>query len=246
MDQVKMGKLIAKIRKEKGLTQFELGEKLGVNAQAVSKWESGRTAPDISIINELADILEVTTSDLLKGLQTPKPPDPQNKFKVVLFWVKRHFIFVVLEIFLIIQLIFLVNFYLNNHDKYKIINFRSVKSPLLIEGKIITFPKKDYIVLNQLFFNDVSENSIIEDKKVIELNLILKNKDEVLYVYKNEILDDYGKNESFSLADALNSIPTLFFEVNTSQNEYDNLTIFVDYIDTNSEETTEEIKIEKT
>ena len=68
----------------------------------------------------------------------------------------------------------------------------------------------------------------------------------MLYVYKNEILDDYGKNESFSLADALNSIPTLFFEVNTSQNEYDNLTIFVDYIDTNSEETTEEIKIEKT
>ena len=50
-----IGETIAKLRKEKGLTQGELGGRLGVSNQAVSKWESGMTAPDIMLLPILAD-----------------------------------------------------------------------------------------------------------------------------------------------------------------------------------------------
>ncbi len=60
-----VGKQIATLRTEKGLTQAELGERIGVSFQAVSKWERGETLPDVSILPELADILETTIDNLL-------------------------------------------------------------------------------------------------------------------------------------------------------------------------------------
>lgn len=67
MDQEKIGKLIAKQRKMKGLTQQQLGDMVGVGYRAVSKWETGLTMPDISNINELCKILDITSDELLKG-----------------------------------------------------------------------------------------------------------------------------------------------------------------------------------
>lgn len=62
-----IGNRIAAWRKEKGLTQEELAEALGVSAQAVSKWENDVSCPDISLLPKLAKILEVTTDELLTG-----------------------------------------------------------------------------------------------------------------------------------------------------------------------------------
>ncbi len=49
MDQIKIGRFIAKCRKDKKLTQVELSEKLGVSDRSVSKWENGRCLPDLSL-----------------------------------------------------------------------------------------------------------------------------------------------------------------------------------------------------
>ena len=67
MEQEKIGKFIAKLRKEKGLTQDELGEKLSINGKTVSKWETGRTLPDISLLKSISDILGITVTELLTG-----------------------------------------------------------------------------------------------------------------------------------------------------------------------------------
>lgn len=67
MDQVKTGKLIAACRKEHGLTQMQLAEKLNITDRAVSKWETGRALPDTSIMLELCDILNISVNDLLSG-----------------------------------------------------------------------------------------------------------------------------------------------------------------------------------
>ena len=67
MEQEKIGKLIATKRKEKGLTQEQLAEKLGVTNKAVSKWENGRGMPDLALIKELSQILGITVSTLLSG-----------------------------------------------------------------------------------------------------------------------------------------------------------------------------------
>ena len=67
MDQIKIGKFIASCRKGVGLTQMQLAEKLNVTDRAVSKWETGRSLPDSSIMLELCEILKITVNDLLCG-----------------------------------------------------------------------------------------------------------------------------------------------------------------------------------
>ena len=67
MDIEKIGRFIAGRRKNAGLTQLQLAEKLGITDRAVSKWERGRALPDSAIMLELCDILQVTVNDLLSG-----------------------------------------------------------------------------------------------------------------------------------------------------------------------------------
>ena len=62
-----IGKRIALLRKEKGLTQEELATHMGVSPQAVSKWENDQTCPDISALPSLARLLGVSVDELLEG-----------------------------------------------------------------------------------------------------------------------------------------------------------------------------------
>ena len=64
-----IGKRIALLRKEKGLTQEELATHMGVSPQAVSKWENDQTCPDISALPKLSKLLGVTVDELLEGKQ---------------------------------------------------------------------------------------------------------------------------------------------------------------------------------
>lgn len=68
-----IGKRIALLRKEKGLTQEELANAMGVSPQAVSKWENDQTCPDISALPKLARLLGVTVDELLEGKQELAP-----------------------------------------------------------------------------------------------------------------------------------------------------------------------------
>ena len=62
-----VGKQISASRKSLNMTQSELGERLNISFQAVSKWERGETLPDTSILVDLANILETTVDNLLNG-----------------------------------------------------------------------------------------------------------------------------------------------------------------------------------
>ena len=81
-----LGKRIAELRKERGLKQDALAEKLAISSQAVSKWENDQTCPDISVLPLLAEILGVTVDKLLTG-KDPAPIvqlPPQEKKDLVL------------------------------------------------------------------------------------------------------------------------------------------------------------------
>lgn len=67
MDINSVGNQISMLRKQKGLTQNELGERLGISFQAVSKWERGETLPDTAILLDLAEVLETTVDYILTG-----------------------------------------------------------------------------------------------------------------------------------------------------------------------------------
>lgn len=63
----KIGNFIKKLRKEKGMTQSQLAEKLNISFQSVSKWETGETLPDTNILLSLCDVLDTTVDTLLNG-----------------------------------------------------------------------------------------------------------------------------------------------------------------------------------
>ena len=67
MDQEKIGKFIAQRRKAGGYTQAALAERLGITDRAVSKWETGRSLPDVSIMPELCGLLDISVNELLSG-----------------------------------------------------------------------------------------------------------------------------------------------------------------------------------
>ena len=67
IDQKKTGQFIADIRKEKGLTQKQLADEIGVSDKAISRWETGRGMPDTSIMADLCKVLDISINELLSG-----------------------------------------------------------------------------------------------------------------------------------------------------------------------------------
>ena len=67
MDAKKIGSFIAEKRKSKKMTQMQMGEKLGVTAKTISRWENGNYMPDISLLIPIAELLEITVDELLQG-----------------------------------------------------------------------------------------------------------------------------------------------------------------------------------
>lgn len=67
MDKEKTGKMIRQARIDKGYTQSELGDLVGVSNKAISRWENGETFPDIGVIEPLAQMLELRIQDIITG-----------------------------------------------------------------------------------------------------------------------------------------------------------------------------------
>lgn len=72
MDQIVIGKFIAKKRKEKNFTQEQLAERLGVSNKTISKWETGKCLPDYSIVESLCRALDITMAELFDGEEDEK------------------------------------------------------------------------------------------------------------------------------------------------------------------------------
>ena len=106
MNQEVIGKFILSCRKDKGLTQMQLAEKLNISNRAVSKWETGKSLPDASNMLELCEILGITVNELLSGerlttmeeyqkraeqnmvdLQDKKAQSQKSLFRLNLTWV---------------------------------------------------------------------------------------------------------------------------------------------------------------
>lgn len=90
MEQVKIGKFIASKRKEQGLTQLQLAKKLGITDRAVSKWETGKSLPDASLMPELCKLLKITINDLLCGEVVSVENYNEKAEKALLEMVKKE------------------------------------------------------------------------------------------------------------------------------------------------------------
>ena len=150
MDQVKIGKLIAKLRKSKNLTQQELGNIVGVGNQAVSKWENGNCLPDISIINKLCEVLEITSDELLKGELTNNHEIPiKTNKKYRYLWLLPIILFIIAGAIILFL----------NKDKEPPIDanvyiLERVGTDYYVSGQIASESNKLSIYINSIEFND--------------------------------------------------------------------------------------------
>ena len=79
MKKKTLGMMISSLRKEKGMTQLELAEKMGVTDKAVSKWERDLSFPDINSIPKLAEVFEVSVDELMQVKTETKENMSKNK-----------------------------------------------------------------------------------------------------------------------------------------------------------------------
>ena len=79
MNQIKIGSFVAACRREKGLSQLQLAEKLHVTDKAISKWERGAAMPDSAIMLELCEVLGINTSELLRGERSTENESDKNE-----------------------------------------------------------------------------------------------------------------------------------------------------------------------
>ena len=84
MEESTMGARILRRRKEKGLTQRELGERLHVTDRAVSKWETGKSFPDVSVLEDVCRELDISVSELLAGKRIASEDYKEETEKVLI------------------------------------------------------------------------------------------------------------------------------------------------------------------
>lgn len=82
MDQIKTGELIRSLRTKNKLTQKQLAEQINVSDKAVSKWETGKGCPDISLLTELAEVFQIDLQTILNGEIDQKESETGNMKKL--------------------------------------------------------------------------------------------------------------------------------------------------------------------
>ena len=81
MDQIKVGAFLKGLRREKGITQEQLAEELGVSSRTISRWETGNNMPDLSLLVEVAEYFDVSIPEIIKGER--KSEDMKEEVKEV-------------------------------------------------------------------------------------------------------------------------------------------------------------------
>lgn len=79
MNQIKIGSFLKELRTEKGLTQEQLAEKLGVSNRSVSRWETGSTMPDITLLVELAEFYNMDIKEIIDGERKSESMEMEEK-----------------------------------------------------------------------------------------------------------------------------------------------------------------------
>lgn len=186
----KIGELIEKYRKEKGLTQSELAKKLGVSNTAISKWEHGNNLPDITLLEPLSEILGI---DKLILFSTENEIKEETSERVKSLKRRNTIKLVILSIIFIFTIIFTnyISYKVYEHklDTIKssqstIYKFTSTDPEFIANGYLILSEKGSNVIFEQLEYQRTNQN---KNRKTIkdELNDIELVE---LYFYANEEL----------------------------------------------------------
>ena len=182
MNQEEIGKFISIKRKEKKLTQKELADKLNISEKTISKWETGNGLPEISNMQSLCEILDITITELLNGTESKKEDKVIEYIKYKDKHNKRVLLFSIITLLLIIivlissQLITYKNFYKTNYKQNQIYRLQGEGDNFSIFNTlVITSPYKTILVTPKITpkTNEIPEDNIVGYSIDYEDNLIL-------------------------------------------------------------------------
>lgn len=178
IDNEKVGKFIENLRKEKGLTQQDLAEKLSVTNQAVSKWESGKNLPDIAIQRRICDACNITMEELHAG---GRDVDKREKTKQL---KKENKVFLIIILFLIPIMTFFIVYFALNFRALKIYysnsNITNEEDGVRANLLILKLTRKLIIFINNIQPNnyEVKDSDLVSlklysgDKKLLSSSMI--------------------------------------------------------------------------
>lgn len=221
MEQDKIGKFIAECRKKQNLTQAQLGEKLGVTDKAVSKWENGLRLPDVTILNDLSNILNVTTTELLNGKSFMQDIQSITASETQYYQIINK------------ELLLFLNDHYNNCSIYLV---QSENSDYFIEGLIIDSKENDFINISFI----KNKNREIDLVYSYEYSFSIEN--EIIYKIGNILLYEY-KKEDFAIPfnKVLQEIKLYIIKKNSQDSTFaemlnKNLILQIKYINQNFEQ----------
>lgn len=249
MDKEKIGKFIAKLRKEANLTQEELATEVMVERGTVSKWERGIYIPIPEDLVSLGKVFNISINELLAGERINK--NNQTKINNVTAEVikdsnrkiKRNVIFFLFSI-IILLLLFFCYYFINNYNSISVYRINGNSSDFnLDDGIMIISKEKSYIKLG----NIVS----LTDKEITEIELFYKKNGKEYQITKNSdsnklLVNLFGYDELYSYSDLKYLKSDLYLKITSGEEEniiklnlkkdFSNINIFSNRIDKISDE----------
>lgn len=250
MDNKKIGDLISKLRKEKGLTQQALGDLVGVGSGAVSKWERGLTLPDIGIINELSQILGISSDELLSGEIkeqsisedniTEENDNPQEENKINNQKINKYNLKKILLISIPLILIIISILIIYDYSKTYAYNIINTSEEYYVRGNVIFRGNKISILVNTIeFMNEEFNSTIIKN---YEYDISSDNSYLFNYGYLY-LINIVGKEKTIKeFFDNFNINYNGQIDISRSKIVKNNIVINIKFLDQNNDEIVKKIK----
>ncbi|MBE6150535.1 MAG: helix-turn-helix transcriptional regulator [Firmicutes bacterium] len=164
----KMGKYIAKLRKEKNYTQRQLGELIDIPYKTISKWENGVIAPDITVLQSLANVLNVTVDELLCG-EKLKTVEEKNLATIngMKIYIKKSIgkILKIIVLFLVVLFVCITYFLsVENYYEWNVLDLNFSDEELVINGNIMFNRERTLIVLDEFAYISEKTGTSAEPK----------------------------------------------------------------------------------
>lgn len=223
MNDNKLGNVICKLRKEKGITQKDLANALNVSDKAISRWELGNSSPNLEMIFQISRFFNVSFNDLLTARVDTNNPDDKivcdiieefsNMSKKNRKRIKYILIFsVILSIILAVAMIFT-----NSYNRFKVYKVYSENNGITpIYGFYVETNIRDFI-----YFGDIKiKNLNIDDESTVSLDIyVMENNEE-------KIIQTYSSLEKIYLVGSQS-----YIEIDNFSDYFDNMYLRVKIID---------------
>lgn len=200
MNLEKIGNFIAEQRAQKKLTQKELADRLNVTNKAVSKWENGRSLPDVGLFDNLCTELDISLNELLSGEKDNKKEKKDKATMEFLRHFKKKNKFLLLASIISIILILFISglfiYFINNYNKIKVYSLSGESENFIYSEGLFIDTNQEYFYT----FGSLEQNNSTLDLKPLKISL--KSGDELLFedLYRSGgyLSETRGYNEIFT------------------------------------------------